>query len=697
MSTDQGAVDASTVERTRQQIAGIIQEVAQLSRENLDPEEYYAEVLQRVVTALAAIGGAVWTISPERSLRLEYHINLSKHLVDPQAEASQRHLRLLQQVIQTGEARLVPPLSGGGDPDSPGNPTNSLLVLAPLKSEDAVEGVLEVFQRPDAQAGSQPGFLKFLVRMSEHIGDWLRARKLRHFSDRQSLWSQIDRFAKEVHHSLDVRETAYTIANEGRRLIGCDRVSVAVRKGGKQQVEAISGQDTMENRSNTVTMLSKLAQVVCKAGEPLWYTGASQDLPPQIERALHDYVDESHSKAVIVVPLRKVHDETTAQDELGSESSPDDERLKGEVIGALIVEQIDSVPRRELLMPRVDLVCQHSARAMNNAIEHNSLFLMPLWRTIGKSRWLVQARNLPKTIAVALGVLAGLIALAVWPADYEMKAKGELLPIKRQKAFFAIDGEVEKVLVDHGDSVEAGQVLIELNSDQLQEEITKTTNQIGELRQQGLGLRSQQAGAKTSLERSRISTDLLSNETKIEGLKRELEIYRKEAAKLKIVSPITGSVATWNLRENLQGRPVMATQEAVEIVDPSGDWELVVYMPEDQIGHVMAARESLSGKYPGGHLPVSYVLEMNPEETLYGDLEYIQLGVESHEVHGPASKIRVKIKRDDLPKAKSGTKPGELTVKSGSEVTARVYCGRRPIGYVWFHKVWEWLQKNWLF
>ena len=28
-------------------------------------------------------------------------------------------------------------------------------------------------------------------------------------------------------------ETAYTIANEGRRLIECDRVSVAIRKGKK--------------------------------------------------------------------------------------------------------------------------------------------------------------------------------------------------------------------------------------------------------------------------------------------------------------------------------------------------------------------------------------------------------------------------------------------------------------------------------
>lgn len=45
-------------------------------------------------------------------------------------------MRLLQEVMTTGEARLVPPMSGSGEPDAPGNPTNTLLVLAPMKTDD---------------------------------------------------------------------------------------------------------------------------------------------------------------------------------------------------------------------------------------------------------------------------------------------------------------------------------------------------------------------------------------------------------------------------------------------------------------------------------------------------------------------------------------------------------------------------------
>ena len=140
----QGQVDAATIEQTKQQIRGLVQQIAQLSRSDMDAEQFYAEVLQKIVTALAAVGGAVWTITPDKRLKLDYQINIERGLLDTETEESQQHLRLLQSVIRSGEATLAAPNSGGSDPDSPGNPTNALLVLAPMQTDDSVEGVLEV-------------------------------------------------------------------------------------------------------------------------------------------------------------------------------------------------------------------------------------------------------------------------------------------------------------------------------------------------------------------------------------------------------------------------------------------------------------------------------------------------------------------------------------------------------------------------
>ena len=116
------------------------------------------------------------------------------------------------------------------------------------------------------------------MQVCDLAGDYLKSHQLRHFADRQTLWTQLEDFTHRVHASLDPRETAYTIANEGRRLIECDRVSVAVRRGRRCTIEAVSGQDVFDKRSNTVRLLGRLATAVVRSGEWVARIGAPQDV-----------------------------------------------------------------------------------------------------------------------------------------------------------------------------------------------------------------------------------------------------------------------------------------------------------------------------------------------------------------------------------------------------------------------------------
>ncbi|MCL4195120.1 MAG: hemolysin D, partial [Thermoguttaceae bacterium] len=331
MSTEQ-SLDPQLIEQTKQQIRTLVNEIAQLSKSEIPPEEFHAEFLPRVVSALAAIGGAVWTVGDEGRLSLGYQINIQETKLRDKPEEQVRHGRLVHKVFTSGEPLLVPPNSGAGDDSEAGNPTDFLLVLGPVKTDLEVVGVVEVFQRPETRTATQRGYLRFLIQMCELAGDYFKSRQLRHFSDRQVLWTQLEDFARRIHASLDPRETAYTIANEGRRLIECDRVSIAVRKGRKCTVEAVSGQDLFDKRSNTVRLLNNLATAVVSAGEPVWYTGDTSNMAPQVEDAVQEYVDESHSKTVAVLPLarppKEETDDPTEKAEMASEGP----------IGALIVE-----------------------------------------------------------------------------------------------------------------------------------------------------------------------------------------------------------------------------------------------------------------------------------------------------------------------------------------------------------------------
>ncbi|MCA9149280.1 MAG: HlyD family efflux transporter periplasmic adaptor subunit [Planctomycetales bacterium] len=684
MSTDQSSVDAATIEKTKQQIRSLVQEIAQLSRSEMEPDQYYAEVMQRIVTALAAIGGAVWTINSERQLRLDYQINLERHLLDPKSEDSRRHVRLLQEVMTTGEARLVPPMSGAGEPDSPGNPTNTLLVLAPMKTDDSVEGVLEVFQRPDSQANSQQGYRRFLMQMSDLVGDYLKSRKLRSYSDRQSMWAKIDQFSKEIHSSLDVKDTAYTIANEGRRLIGCDRVSVTVTRGTKQVVEAISGQDTMDTRSNIVSMLRDLATRVCATGEPLWYNGSMQDLPPQVEQALETYVDESHTKSLAVLPLyRNDPLAQKADDELGAENEGKYQQTgRGDVIGSVIIEQIDAVQSRQVVAPRAQLVCEHSACALGNSLEHNNLFLMPLWRAIGQSRVLVTARYLPKTLLVSGAILAALLVMTFMPKEFELKAEGTLEPVLRKDVFFAANGEVEKVLVKHGDAVEANQVVVELNNNELLQERSKaeaalvtTVTNLDVIERQ---LKSLRNGGNNELlaERAKLQTEKV-------GYEHQLKILDDKLAKLKVRSAIDGIVTSWDIENVLKNRPVTVGQVAMQVSDPTGPWELEVYLPDNSIGHLLKARDAAKKD----ELPVNFVLKSHTGDSFKGTLAEVQETAALHDEHGQSYRCKVSFDKNDVV-----TRLNLEVPKQGTEVVAKIECGKRSMAYCLFHELLEWVQ-----
>src|SRR5206468_2938308 len=77
------------------------------------------------------------------------------------------------------------------------------------------------------------------------------------------------------------------------------------------------------------------------------------------------------------------------------------------------------------------------------------------------------ARNLPKTVAVLVAALIIATGLAIVPADFTVPARGTLQPAAQRDVFADVDAVVRAVRVAHGARVEAGDVLVELDSTDL--------------------------------------------------------------------------------------------------------------------------------------------------------------------------------------------------------------------------------------
>jgi biotin carboxyl carrier protein len=680
-------VDAEQVERAKREIQGLVHEISELSRSETSPAEFYDAMLNKVVAALAAPGGAVWTVGEGGGLQLVYQINLQQTgLIDNQV-GQQQHGRLLHQVLTGTEGALVAPHSGTGeatdnDENAAANPTDFLLVLAPVLNDQGPQGVIEIFQRSGARITTQRGYLRFLLQVCEFAGDFLKGRRLRHLSEKQSLWEQLETFTRTAHEKLHVRETAYTVANEGRRLIGCDRVSVAIRRGGKCPIEAVSGQDTFDKRSNVTVMLSKLAAAVVKTGEDVWYSGDTSDMAPQVEAALDAYVDESHTKAIAILPL------TEPQDEEAKFAEEEVDHRPPRVIGALIVEQMVDSRTPDGFLQRVEVVRTHSSTALTNALQYEGLFLLPLWRFLGKGTRFFRGRAVPKTLAISAAVIGAVAFLCFYPADFKLEGDAKLRPKVRQNVYAQVEGRIKKVNVDHDDLVHKGDVLLVQESTELDKKMEEVRGQLlKDAAQLDATTRELDRNEElTEADKSKKESEVTELKESIKSFKKQLDTLDIEKEMLKIRSPIDGRVVTSNVQEQLGStRPVNRGDKLLEIADPTKEWELEVLMPEKRMGHIAEAHSATKGK-----LPVTFFLATNPADQLQGEVDIEELSAEIRGESGNTVLVHVSFDQDKLHKVIA--KP-----KIGASATAKIHCGKRPIGYVWFHDLVDFVRAKILF
>src|SRR6185369_3836776 len=98
MSSEQ-AYEPELIDQTRQHIRGLVREIEELAKGQGSPAEFYEGFLHRVVAALAAIGGAVWTLDEEGKLTLTSQVNLSETRLHESEDDQRRHGKLLRKTL----------------------------------------------------------------------------------------------------------------------------------------------------------------------------------------------------------------------------------------------------------------------------------------------------------------------------------------------------------------------------------------------------------------------------------------------------------------------------------------------------------------------------------------------------------------------------------------------------------------------
>jgi multidrug efflux pump subunit AcrA (membrane-fusion protein) len=182
-------------------------------------------------------------------------------------------------------------------------------------------------------------------------------------------------------------------------------------------------------------------------------------------------------------------------------------------------------------------------------------------------------------------------------------------------------------------------------------------------------------------ERNRMAGQRAEVKQKIAALELQLNLLRTKRQKLKVLSPVAGEVTTWNVDEMLQGRPVRQGQVLLRVAETAGDWELELRLAEDQAGYLAEARQHMSPD-----LQVTYRLATDPGIDHHGTITEVHLVAEPYKEEGNTVLVRVAIDKSDL-----------TYLRPGADVMAKIKCGERSLGYVWFHDVINFIHSRILF
>jgi multidrug efflux pump subunit AcrA (membrane-fusion protein) len=680
-------IDPGLLEQTKNQIRKLVSEIADLAEADLQPAEFHVEFLNRVVAAVAATGGALWLLDGRGSLKLQHQLEFRQTgLLDGKVR-TQPHDALLGCMIQASSAQIIPPGATVEGVPQAGNPTPFSLILAPILVDKQPVGIVEILMDPTRRAAHQKSTLRFVGDLCDLAAQYLKNRQMRQVMSQQRLWNQLESFTHAIHSSLDLKETAYAVANEGKRLVGVDRLSVVLKAGGRSIVEAISGQEIVEQRANLVREMTRLAKAVIASGEDLVYTGSIEGFPPEIRDALEIYVDESGSKAVIITILHKPDAETEKDKEKGKQA----EKVP---IGCLIAEQIGDELAPTDAQARTEVVARHASTALFNAAETDKIFLRPVLKAIGSPKRFFRGRTLAKIGAVLAGIatLIGIMAFVPWQLTIE--GRGSLLPEDRRIVYAPWQAVVAQVPVGHGQAVKKGDLLVQLESKELDKELKKALAMLAEASDRLRYLQSQDSRPGLRPEdRAQIKGEMAEYEIKLKGATEQQAILKEQIEMLTVRSPLDGIVTSpFEPQKELLGRPVEVGQELVQVASTEGDWIELVEVPDNDMGPVLAAQSRLerevaaaraAGREPARtSLPAYFVSATDPQHRYYGSVK--RIGSKAETVEG---KHVVKVEVVFPPEVRQAFLLRNQALRPGAEVRARIMCGDARLAYVLFRDV----------
>jgi len=626
---------ASPTATTRREHADLLYETSLEFNSTLDLDELLPRLFDRVLDILDAEAGSIW---------LCRNSSVVCHLARGPASERLKDLELplgagiVGDIARRGESELVGDVRGDSRfvhqvDEATGFVTRSMLA-APLKAQDEVLGVFQLLNKRSGNGQFDEGDMALLNGLGATAGLALRNAQL-HVAEKQARdLKSLLRISQELTSTLDVDRLVLSVVNLGSQALPYDRAAIALDRGGRLSLQAISGQKPGEMNSDDVRDFERLIPWLAER-DALTYVAdvdSQDDVAGALRESFAEYLDRSGAKSICATRL---------EDEEGR-------------LGALYLESKtpDCFPETEL--EQLGLLVNQTTVALRNAQLYDQVpFIGVVERVGGWKRQLVGERGRPllRRIGIRAAVVTAIL-LVPWGARVK-PPETVLLPGERTPVRATVAGLIDEVRIEEGQEVAAGQALALLRADDLSIESQEVTGSLAVARRDAAAARSRgdQGAAQVA-------------ELKAREMESRLAVIDERMNRTLLTARQAGVVLTPRPRE-MVGQWLREGETFVTL-GRTDRLEIESRVAQRDIGRVKEGQE------------IRVRTAARPEYTFVGTVNKIAAHADSVSGGEPTFLVRAEIDNT------------EGLLRPGMEAKAKIVAGLRPIGWLMLRPLFNW-------
>ncbi|MEM7010191.1 MAG: efflux RND transporter periplasmic adaptor subunit [Verrucomicrobiota bacterium] len=439
----------------------------------------------------------------------------------------------------------------------------------------------------------------------------------------------IDLFSK-TSAAADFRESVAVICNEMRELLGCSRIGIGMGDQHRCKVAGLSGAGRIENPSQATALLgASMREAIGVDAIVAWPERV--DLDHVLTAAAQKPLLETLEAAEVVsLPLvRDIGDSET------------------ETIGAWSFLWTKDKPMTARHLELVEAATPHVGALVHLASQSHPRGIRGVWR-----RFWARASKAKK--AAWIFVPALLIGAMFVPVEYQVSANCRLQPEQVRQIAAPFNGRLDRAFVKTGDTVESGQLLAELDGKEIGWKLSETI-----ARQEGVRKKRDQARSVQDISAQQLA------QFELDALSLEVKLMEYQKENLQVLAPIGGVIVSGNL-ERSSGVPVTIGQKLFDIASLD-QLELEIQVPDSEISLVKPGQD------------VWLRLEANANFRQKSTIEAVYPISEIHDDRN----VFICLARFD-------NADGEM--RPGMRGKARIMTENKPLGWILFHRLWDWIR-----